>query len=543
MLNHEQEQAVMSDAQNIVCIAGAGTGKTSTLVARLHRLVSDGVRPDSILVLTFTNAAAAEMKARYMKNNATGFTPTFGTFHAFCYSLLATDAAVREAMGFSACPEVPTPQEVKLCEEEAKQRSGTKLSVKALSGDRDDIPMSMRMSYDVYHKTLTKIYREKNLITFGEMCKGVSKLFINNSPVVDRYKEQYRYICVDEMQDTDKVQWSFVESFKGAHLFCVGDAKQNLYSFRGTTSELIKSLTKRPDWETVKLFRNYRSTEEICEYANVIHSSWGDSPYNLAIHSESHDENSVVVNPLLEASQVTPLQLLDMCKDAESETTAFLVRSNKEVATLIEKFKAAGIKYTTKNSEDSRVLLIQALQDPEFFKAWLPSFLSAEDYAKYIKLKAIDSKNESAESILQHFGNTNATLSSAYSYYQTFSAVLDTKASIFEKYEFIARKLNIVFNLTDVPETEDKILPTILDKLNSTEAPAESKGVYIGTIHSVKGLEYDVVYLLGVGGASFPLMNEDMDNLYYVGCTRAKKRLYIYTNEHFDEEEDGDECE
>lgn len=538
MLNHEQEQAVMSDSKNIVCIAGAGSGKTYTLVSRLHRLVNDGVAPNSILVLTFTNAAAAEMKARYMKDSNSSILPTFGTFHAFCYSLLANDMLVRKEMGYTDCPEVPTPQEVKLCEEEAKQRSGTKLSVKTLSSSRDDIPMSMRMSYDVYYKTLTKIYREKNLITFGEMCKGVSQLFIKNSSVVDRYKEQYKYICVDEMQDTDKVQWQFVESFKDAHVFCVGDAKQNLYSFRGTTSELIKSLTKKPDWETVKLFKNYRSTEEICEYANAIHASWGDSPYNLAIHSDSHDENSVVVNPLLEASQVTPLQLLDMCKDAETETTAFLVRSNKEVATLIEKFKAAGIKYTTKNSEDSRVLLIQALQDLEFFKAWLPSFLSAEDYAKYIKLKAMDKKYESAEMLMQEFGAKNATLTSAYSYYQTFSAVLDAKASIFEKYEFIARKLNIVFNLADVPESEDKILPTILDKLNSEEAPAETKGVYIGTIHSVKGLEYDVVHLLGVGGASFPLMNEDMDNLYYVGCTRAKKHLYVYTNEYLDKEDE-----
>lgn len=526
MLNEDQLRAVESNSSNIVCIAGAGSGKTYTLIQRLCRLVKMGVAPESILVLTFTNAAAEEMKQRYMSATESNDTPTFGTFHAFCYSLLVQDVQVRQELGYTQCPDVATPEDVKLCEAEARQQCGTKLSSSQLNGDQNALNIKLRAEYVVFHKTLKKIYCQRALITFDMMCKSICDLFIQNHLAIQKYKQRYKHIYVDEMQDTDKHQWAFVTSFKDSAIFCVGDAKQNLYSFRGTTNEILKSLAESDGWELIKLNKNYRSTEEICEYSNRIHAHWGDSPYNLAIHSDRSDPNSVHLHEYEDCYSLSNVDLLNMSSNASEYTVAWLVRTNKEVAHLIDRCKDLGIPYTTKLAQNSALLLLKALQDSEFAQSWFASLLTAFELSQFVKHKAIHPE-ESDIRELQMFCS-NSTFAEYLTQYQNLRAELDRPVSVLQQYETFCSTLGLEFQLSEVPKQTEDIIPQLIAKLACAES--KSSGVYIGTIHSVKGLEYDEVHLLGAGGKSFRLTDDDALNLFYVGCTRAKQQLHVYAD-------------
>ena len=119
-LNKEQLQAVNSNSDRILCLAGAGAGKTKSFIDRISRLVDDGVAPSSILALTFTNAAAAEMRSRYEDKNIGKGVPEFRTFHSFCYSVLCKDPAVRSALGYDGVPGIATDEQEKAIEDKAK---------------------------------------------------------------------------------------------------------------------------------------------------------------------------------------------------------------------------------------------------------------------------------------------------------------------------------------------------------------------------------------------------------------------------------------
>lgn len=220
MLNELQKKVVDSDSKRIVCLAGAGSGKSYTLLSRIDKLVDSGISADSILALTFTNAAAREMLNRYKKNHGgTQITPKFSTFHAFCYSLIVNNRDVRGKLGYSKIPMVCVEATLKRITTEAEQATGIKKSDDAKT-------LSEKREQEVLTKYIRKKLIEKNMITFDIMCYEVCQLFTQNDDSIKQYFDKYKCVFVDEFQDTDKLQWSFVESFKNSQIFVCGDVLQ-----------------------------------------------------------------------------------------------------------------------------------------------------------------------------------------------------------------------------------------------------------------------------------------------------------------------------
>lgn len=526
MLNDKQRQAVDCEADKILVLAGAGTGKTTTMISRISRLIDDGVSPDSILVLTFTNAVACEMKERYRKDNNDKQIPTFCTFHSYCYSLLAKSKTIRNHLGYyKNIPNIADEKAIKRIKTICKQQCGINLSEDKLNG-KVQLKSKEKFPYQLFWKHYDKLLCNENLISFDKLCYGVSQLFSENNPMVYNEKERYKYIFVDEFQDTDPKQWKFVLLFENSKLFVVGDAKQAIYQFRNGDSKIIKSLAKNPDWTTIQLSENYRSTKQICNYANKIHSNWKGQSYNLNITSKK-DGLEVLECPAIsfENQYENEKDIAQIIHDFNNyKSIAILTRTNFEADKIKAILQFYNIPFRGKQTETITIGILKSALDTTYCVDWLSSQLPQEKYIAYLKACAINSdyKNEADffELYREQFSNKIKLILQV-------REILRSNNIQYQKMSDIAKLFHLSYN-TDFPDKDDnKSIIEFLIQLADTEIKSEA--IYVGTIHSVKGLEFDCVHLVGVNSKSFPVnQSEENQNLFYVGVTRAKEKLVIF---------------
>lgn len=506
-LNLHQKEAVESTSQRILCLAGAGTGKTQVMISRMIRLVNEGTDPKSILGLTFTNAAAGEMLNRYYKilGRITDNHPLFQTFHAFCYSLICKDTVIRNHLGYSRSPEVIDETNFKSIKQSAKMKLGIKLSDAQLAHP-DTIPPKDKFAYSAYLKEIDKQMKQRNLITFDMMSTSICNLFKEDDILIQRYKKKFQYIFVDEFQDTDRLQYEFAMSFTNSNLFFVGDALQTLYSFRNADSSIIKGLATNKDWAVFKLDENYRSTIDICEFANNM-SDYADESYRIPLLGRHKGEEVKVFHPEhLSLNRVADIAHSLLQK--AGGTCAILCRTNGLVSELADYLEDEGIPHFTKNSKSDTEECIESIKNSEYMLNWLESSLSLEQLTKWIRDSFIMTD---VEFKLEEFE-------------RRFSAVPEVHRRL-SKINTIAEYVKVEkLDIEDAKTVENLCKHFIDDEDN------DQKGIYIGTIHSAKGLEYDSVVLPDVNSNRFKLNCEDNYNCYYVGITRAKSNLVVFIN-------------
>lgn len=281
-LTSQQQTAVNSTSSKILCLAGAGSGKSRVLVERAHRLAS-GSNPESILCLTFTNAAAAEMRSRYKAWYSDAILPVFKTFHGYCYDLICKDARIRQVLGYSSIPTIPNDHVLSTIKISNLLKLSISVSEQTLKKKaRTDI--KSKYKYDMFLKSVYKELISKNYITFDMMTDMVSELFEKSDASVSIYKKRVSNILIDEFQDTSPDQWKFASSFSDADIFVVADERQAIYAFRGADSSITKSLFKDDEFEKILLDHNFRSTQQICDYTNQIIKSSGE-PLHIALKS------------------------------------------------------------------------------------------------------------------------------------------------------------------------------------------------------------------------------------------------------------------
>ena len=523
-LNKGQYAAVHSDASKLLILAGAGTGKTYTMLSRISRLVSEGVNPHDILVLTFTNAAAFEMEERYKMNHKGRVPPSFSTFHAFCYRLIVNDDEIRNLVGYTDVPSIPDEHILKEVDTSVRQQCGTKLSSVKISG-KGTLTMKEQFEFDLYWKKFKQVLKQRNLITFDIMCYDVCKLFTDFNPVTDKYKDTYKHIFVDEFQDTDPKQWAFVSSFKDANVFIVGDVFQSIYGFRGADSSIIKGLSTNKDWETIRLVENYRSTKQICNYANRINIDAFDS-YRLDLES-IRDGEDVCILETPYTSYVNPW-LREVIADITLNlfgTVAILARTNAEVNNVKRILDDMGVMYNTNNNEEHVVGILKSVLDNEYMVGWLSTKLNSTRYVEWIKLCTWDEKYKTFDEFYTLYYN-QMYIHEIINTVSTIRRILrDEKLLPYQRCVEILKELGLDNILVNTRATDPRDL---VDHLIELCRKSSDSSIYVGTIHSVKGLEYDIVHLLGVDGESFQIRGEEMRNLYYVGVTRAKSKLYVY---------------
>ena len=365
-LNEQQRNAVASPANNLLVLAGAGSGKTRVLVHRIAWLIeAEDVSPFSILAVTFTNKAAREMRGRIeeLRQQPTGGM-WVGTFHGLAHRLLR-----------SHWKEAGLPEDFQILDADDQLRLIKRL-LKTLRIDEEKWPAKQCQWYinsqkdegfrshniehldDDYTKTQLSIYKayedacnNGGMIDFGEILLRAHELWLNNPKVLSHYQKRFKFILVDEFQDTNSIQYAWVQVLAGANnrMMVVGDDDQSIYGWRGAKIENIQKFNVDfPDSDIVRLEQNYRSTANILNAANELIANnngrlgknlWTEcdegDPLSLYEAFNEQDEARFIVDRLQEWSNNGNLR----------KESAILYRSNAQSRELEDALLRVGMPY------------------------------------------------------------------------------------------------------------------------------------------------------------------------------------------------------
>lgn len=523
-LDTYQEQVVNSPEARILCLAGAGAGKSRTLLSRIDALItSKRVLPTSILALTFTNAAAAEMRRRYEISHPGKVIPEFKTFHSFSYGLVCQDIEVREALGYDAIPDIASELQEKEITEKAKLQCKVTLTNDKLV-HRNNLTRKEQRQVELYDKAVNRLLRQQNLISFDMLNTEVSKLFVSDHASTRKYKFQYQYVFVDEFQDTDDAQASFLFSFTGSNLMVVGDSLQCIYQFRNCSNRYIKQLSNQDTWKKYKLLMNYRSTNQICEYANKFSASYADDTYRVEMVGQRDGapvEDKHIPGPTNYSSiNLTAVDTMLNDMSGLPGTTAILCRSNREVTEISNYLSGKGIDHTSNHGTKVFNIIECAISD-KYMVSYLAAYLTPSKYGEYIRMSA--NKEMTSKEFLDIYGS-NARISGVAKKILALKEISTLPISYIDRINEIKKLLRVDIAIPETPLSDEEFMKYVKRSVTETI----SNQLYVGTIHSVKGLEYDNVCVANVDSYAFELGDEEMNNLFYVAITRAKNRLFVY---------------
>jgi DNA helicase-2/ATP-dependent DNA helicase PcrA len=552
-LNPEQYEAVFSDRDRILCLAGAGTGKTQVLTRRVARLWEAGINPNNMLALTFTRAAGAEMKERVI-----GLIGEHGkflfcnTFHAFAVEVIREYA---DRLGYEPTFTIYDQTECDDLLKEVLADLRLKISAKkvteARAGKTADMTPKDRGAALGAVKEYEYRLRRNNAFDFDGLIQTLKRAINDDAEIHAALRSRYRYVFVDEFQDTDPEQWAIVQSIAPDNLFIVGDDFQSIYGFRGSDITIILGLDGNPDWQTVKLERNYRSTQPIIEAANALikhntqteKSLTTDKPGLDIDYREPEDDNT-------EITEIIP-RLLDNQRTAAWATTAILCRTNKQLDNAKAILTAHGVPCETLTAADNPLSSPGAKE----LLAWIAAIENPSDDAAIRRIAATKMSKAGVLEAEQVQLNGSGSLAEALRNTEAGIAFLDyineqSQAFISSKdtttgAAWLSESLGIyadqaIDEITRWQQRQDKLgEPTtaaaLLDYVrlsNVADKPAKERDhtkTYLMTVHGSKGLEFDEVFIIGAAQGAFPNRGnlQEERRLFYVAITRAREYLNI----------------
>jgi len=604
ILNPPQKEAVITTDGPLLILAGAGSGKTRVLTYRIAFIIDAGLSgPENILAMTFTNKAAGEMKERItalvegFNINATNF-PWVGTFHSICVKLLKRYG---HNIGLDNNFTIYDSQD---------QLSATKEAMKVLSLSTKDFNPHAIHSYissaknelinefdyekfaqGYFQDTVAEVYpvyqkvlRDNNAVDFDDLLILTVKLLTENKMVLEALREQFKYILVDEYQDTNHAQYTIIKMLaaKYRNICCVGDDDQSIYAFRGATIKNILNFENDySEAKVIKLEQNYRSTKKILSASyDVISKNKGRKDKKL--WTENTDgENIKIYTSMDEVDEANWIvsQIETMRKAMEEPNPyscfAILYRTNSQSRSLEESFINDGIPYKIiggvrfyERKEIKDVLaylkIIYNSKDNTSLERIIniPKRGIGDKTLEELHLKARVQGLSTTDYLLTVF-NTEE-IAGGVKRFAVMMSDLKQKSEKLDLVEFInyvLEKTGYVEMLKDgTLENESRIenikeLISVASKYQNDPAPeglenflnevtllegfvdkSESANfVTLMTIHAAKGLEFDYVFVVGMEENLFPHTNsmtdikemEEERRLAYVAITRAKKKLFI----------------
>lgn len=602
-LNPNQKEGVLHKDGPLLLLAGAGSGKTRVLTYRIGNLIkNENVHPANILAITFTNKAAKEMRERVesiLKTNTRDM--WMGTFHAICVRILRRDI---EKLGYSKSFVIyDTTDQVTLlksCIKELNIREDTytpKSVLSAISSAKDKLwgveEFEKRYRNDFRMATIAKIYalyqkrlKASNALDFDDIIYNTVKLLEKDESVRDFYQRKFKYILVDEYQDTNHAQYKLIKTLANHYknLCVVGDDDQSIYGWRGADISNILNFEKDfQNTKVIKLEQNYRSTQVILDGANgVIANNCGRK--NKSLWSDIKEGNKIRVQRTLDEQdegRYIASKISEMKDDGRGlGEFGILYRTNAQSRALEEALIKAGITYKIygglkfydrKEVKDilAYLRLIQNPLDDISFKRIInvpkrgiglktlevleeKALLKGESL--YSALLDIDTSNEIATRTKSKLSNF-ATLISSLVTMKGILKVSDLIEKIMENTGYL-KELELedtiesqgrIENLKEFKSvalefensSEDKSLETFMtgvSLISDLDSMQEEKDyVSLMTLHSAKGLEFPVVFLAGMEDGIFPMNRAFLDEtqmeeerrLCYVGMTRAMQELYM----------------
>lgn len=560
-LNPEQQQAVLYTDGPMIILAGAGSGKTRVLTYKvMYLLLKKNIDPESILQITFTNKAAQEMQKRIMQffaathENATLGKPFISTFHSLCAHILRVDGelrgisqkfiiyddndqieALREAMRrLHISPKEFKPTSVLATISEAKNELIDEDAYKTFA--RGVFQQTVAKIYPVYQKIL----RENDALDFDDLILETVKLFRENPRVREKYQNRFRYILIDEYQDTNRAQYILTKLLaeKSQTICVVGDFSQSIYSWRGADyRNLIKFHSDFPNAKTFSLSQNYRSTQKILDAAFAVIAKNTSHPI-LKLWTKNSEGEAIEIYEAMN----------------EQDEADFIIRTI--ISHGVSKLSDVAVLYRT--NAQSRVV------EEAFLHHGIPYILIGG--TRFYERKEI----KDVLSYLRHTANRNDTISLkrleklGKVRLQNFFNYLDSHPDIEHTptIEILDRVLEVTNYLAmyDEADVEDRArlenikelrsvalaFPHITEFLENvalveqeyTSGPKEKQmknAVTLMTFHAAKGLEFPIVFMIGMEEGLFPHARSLMDKyeleeerrLCYVGMTRAKEKLFL----------------
>ena len=602
-LNKEQQQAVQHTEGPLLILAGAGSGKTKVLTVRIAHLLAQGVNPYEILAITFTNKAAKEMKSRV--EGLVGDVANriwLSTFHSFCAKFLRFE--IDSFLGYNSNFTIY---------DTSDSQAVIKAALKALNLDDKYYPVGAmiaaisdaknkllfasdfrKQARDFYQQKVADVYeyyerelRKNNALDFDDLLLVAVKLLQSNATVLDKYSHRFRYVMIDEYQDTNHAQYLLAKLLAShwKNIAVVGDADQSIYAWRGADIQNILDFEKDyPNCTSIKLEQNYRSTKIILDAANAVIDNnegrpeknlWTDKIEGAKIQhftaQSEHEEAAFIGDTIAKKHDIHDVPYGDM---------AILYRTNAQSRVLEEALIKRALPYTMvggtkfydrKEIKDIlaylRVLynpfddlsLLRIINVPKR-SIGATTVAKLQDYARekgtslfmtLTQLHLIDSIKGKTKEKLEEFGILIFTLVSE----MEDKTVLDILESILDRTGYLAqleestdpqdqaRAENIGellsvakdFQDTNPSGTVEDFLEQVALVNDVDSFEQEEAKVTLMTLHAAKGLEFPIVFLCGLEEGLFPhsrtLMNpeeiEEERRLAYVGITRAEKELYI----------------
>lgn len=553
-LNSIQQQAVKTTEGPILILAGAGSGKTRVLTYKVAYLIADkGVPPESILVLTFTNKASEEMVTRIKKLIGSLPTqPVMGTFHSFCVKVLRKEGvAIGLPRGFAIYDESDAIDTIKeaMSNLNIPTQKTSPFGVKStISGAKNELISSLeypQYARGYFQETVAKIYIEyqkildrNQALDFDDLLLKTIRLFQSEPSILKKYQIQFRYILIDEYQDTNPAQY-LISKYLAIHnrnICVVGDASQSIYSFRGADFRNIVNFEKDyPNTKVFNLEQNYRSTQNILDAAHSVISKNKSHPV-LKLWTDKNSGEKIEIIETRSEIEETLFILKNINKEKLSDY-AILYRTNAQSRSLEEQFLKAGTPYKLVGG-------VSFYQRKEI-----------KDALSYLRLLQ-NPKDSVCLKRAEKIGK--GRLSKVMELYSEVSLQMD-KYSTLDLLELILQKTgyleylddgtevgkNRVENVKELKSVAEQF-PNLVDflenvalveggSLNSSRTNSDKDAVTLMTLHSAKGLEFPIVFIVGMEEGLFPharsMLNpnelEEERRLMYVGITRAKEKLYL----------------
>ncbi|WP_273418985.1 DNA helicase PcrA [Veillonella caviae] len=602
-LNREQAQAVQHTEGPLLILAGAGSGKTKVLTVRIAYLLSQGVNPYEILAITFTNKAAKEMKSRV--ESLVGDVANriwLSTFHSFCAKFLRFE--LDNFLGYNSnftIYDTSDSQAVIKAALKALNLDDKYYPVGAMIGAISDAKNKLlfasdfrKQAKDFYQQKVADVYeyyerelRKNNALDFDDLLLVAVKLLQTNVAVLDKYSKRFRYVMIDEYQDTNHAQYLLASLLSNhwKNIAVVGDADQSIYAWRGADIQNILDFEKDyPNCISIKLEQNYRSTKIILDAANAVIDNnedrpeknlWTDKTEGAKIQhftaQSEHEEAAFIGDTIVKKHDIHGVPYGDM---------AILYRTNAQSRVLEEGLIKRALPYTMvggtkfydrKEIKDVlaylRVLynpfddlsLLRIINVPKR-SIGATTVSKLQDYARtngtslfmtLTQLHLVDSIKGKTKEKLEEFGILIFTLVAEMddkSVLDILEAILDRTGYLSQLEESIdpqdqARAENIGellsvakdFQDTNPTGTVEDFLEQVALVNDVDSFEQEESKVTLMTLHAAKGLEFPIVFLCGLEEGLFPhsrtLMNpeeiEEERRLAYVGITRAEKELFI----------------
>ncbi len=601
-LNKMQQEAVTHTEGPLLVLAGAGSGKTRVITYRIAYLVDEkGVAPWNILAITFTNKAAAEMRDRIEKLCGKSADDMWiRTFHSACVRILRRDIdKIGYDKGFTIYDSDDQKRLVKDC-------------LKQLNLDEKQYPVSSCIGYissakdefiapadfiNTYNKNLKmtmvgKVYelyqkrlKNSNCLDFDDIIVLTCRLFEECPDILAYYQNKFRYIHIDEYQDTNNAQYKFVRllSSKYRNLCVVGDDDQSIYKFRGANIlNILGFETTFPEAKVIRLEQNYRSTENILGAANNVISNnegrkgktlWtdsGDGDKIIRYHAtDERDEAAFISDEIYRMHQE---------EDILYSSMAVLYRMNAQARVIEENLIKSAIPY--------RIIAGHRFYDSREIKdiiAYLRVIVNPTDNISLVRIinepkrkigkttidKAAAMATENGVSIYEFLKDNSALLSRASDTVERFVKIIEDLRSVYEdmkpsafvselldktgyaaQYSINPDDMEALGRLENLKEfisvavnfEKDNEMPLLEDFLDNVSLVSdidnydeEQDTVSLLTLHSAKGLEFPIVFLCGLEEGVFPSQRamfekeevEEERRLCYVGITRAEKKLFL----------------